>query len=45
LAPEPSQATFALAALIVKTLFLAKEIHRIGAQNIRDKKTLHENVR
>jgi hypothetical protein len=31
-------------AMIVKTSFLAKIIHRILIQNIHDKKSLHENV-
>jgi hypothetical protein len=30
--------------MIVKTFFLAKIIHRIGAQSLREKKTLHENI-
>jgi hypothetical protein len=30
--------------MIVKTLFLAKIIHHIGARNLRDKKTLRENL-
>jgi hypothetical protein len=29
--------------MIPKTFFLAKIIHRIGVQNLRDKKCLHEN--
>jgi hypothetical protein len=30
--------------MIVKTFFLAKEIHRIGTRSIRGKKGLHENL-
>jgi hypothetical protein len=30
--------------MITKTLFLAKIIHRIGAQNLRDKKSLRETT-
>jgi hypothetical protein len=31
-------------AMIANTFFLAKIIHRIGAQNIRGKKCLHESL-
>jgi hypothetical protein len=30
--------------MIVKTFFLAKIIHRIGTKNLRDKKSLRENL-
>jgi hypothetical protein len=30
--------------MITKTLFLAKEIHRIGTRSIRDKKSLLETL-
>jgi hypothetical protein len=32
-----------MAAMIAKTYFLAKIIHRIGAQNLRGKKCLPKN--
>jgi hypothetical protein len=35
--------TFSRRPMIAKTLFLAKIIHRIGAKNIRGKKTLRQN--
>ena len=31
-------------SMIAKTFFLAKIIHRIGTQNLRGKKSLHENL-
>jgi hypothetical protein len=30
--------------MITKTFFLAKKIHRILTRNLRDKKSLHENL-
>jgi hypothetical protein len=33
----------AAGSMIVKTLFLAKKIHRIGARNLRGKKGLPQN--
>jgi hypothetical protein len=30
--------------MIMKTLFLVKKIHRIGTQNLHDKKSLLENI-